>query len=170
MFTLKLMIPLLIASSLSATEMHQVTYGWVEHGSILPSNTALDMKLDTGAESSSIDANNIELYIKNHKKWVKFNVDIKNKDTGETTSIPYDLPVARKVKISGAGGEDHRSVVNLDICMGGITLENEEFTLANRSNKIYPVLIGRNTLQHMGALVDSSSKYLKNGSCTKTKK
>ncbi|HDC4321952.1 RimK/LysX family protein [Aeromonas hydrophila] len=166
----KYIIPLLISTSVSANEAPQTPYGWVEHGSILPNNIMLEMKLDTGAKSSSIDADNIDYHRKNDEKWVKFDVNIKNNDTGKITSTSYDLPVKRKVEISGAGGEDHRPVVLLDICINGKILKNEEFTLANRSKKKYPVLIGRSTLEHMGALVDPSKMFLSKNTCDNVKK
>lgn len=163
----KLIIPLIISTSLLAAEIAPTTYGWIERGTLLPNNVPLEMKLDTGAKSSSIDADNIEYHEKNDEKWVTFDVNVKDKETGRTNSLSYDLPVVRKVKIRGAGGVDHRPVVLLNFCINGHTLKDEEFTLANRSKKEYQVLIGRNTLSHLGALVDPSNKFLHEDSCAK---
>lgn len=166
MSTLILSALLLMAASVSAADNTQVIYGWVEHGIILPNSIPLEMKFDTGAKSSSVDANGIELYEKDNTQWVRFNIDIEGTDSDKPRSVQYDLPVIRKVKISGAGGEVHRVVVLMDICIDGHSLKKEEFTLANRSNKQYPVLIGRSTLQHLGALVDSSKKFIRSGKCS----
>ena len=55
------------------------------------------------------------------------------------------------VIIRGAGGEERRPVVLMNLCMGN-TIYEEQFTLNDRSDMIYPVLLGRRTLSHLGYL------------------
>jgi len=74
-----------------------------------------------------------------------------------------DLPVERYLIVRGAGGEEQRPVVKLSLCIGERVYE-EQFSLRNRDDMLYPVLIGRRTLRDMG-LVDSSDTFLSTPRC-----
>ena len=63
----------------------------------------------------------------------------------------FEKPRHRKVLIRGAGGADRRPVVLMNLCMGN-TVYEEQFTLNDRSDMIYPLLLGRRTLSHLGYL------------------
>lgn len=62
----------------------------------------------------------------------------------------------------GAGGDD-RPVVKMQICIGNQLL-NEEFSLRIRKNMIYPGLVGRTSLKHVGP-VDVSKKFTREPDC-----
>jgi hypothetical protein len=51
----------------------------------------------------------------------------------------------------------------MDVCIAGERL-NEEFSLRDRSNMHYPVLLGRRTLDQLGN-VDSSRTYTTTPDC-----
>ena len=70
----------------------------------------------------------------------------------------YDL------RVRGAGGSEQRPVVRMDVCVAGERL-NEEFSLRDRSNMHYPVLLGRRTLDRLGN-VDSSRTFTTSPDCT----
>jgi hypothetical protein len=146
------LLSLLIATpAMSANQPAAKSFGWIEEGLLLPENVSLKIKLDTGALTSSMDASDIKSFEKDGEKWVKFNVEAKDSNSGEPVSIPFERKVERNIKVRGAGGADHRPVVRLKMCIG-TKIYDEEFSLNNRGKMLYPVLIGRRTLEHLGTV------------------
>ncbi|UCP00677.1 ATP-dependent zinc protease [Metapseudomonas lalkuanensis] len=154
---------MMIPTAFSATQSPTKVFGWVEEGWLLPEKVSVKIKLDTGALTSSMDAKDLERFEKDGKKWVRFNVEVKDGETGEVVTIPFERPVERNVKVRGAAGADHRPVVKLQMCIGD-SVYNEEFSLRNRGKMLYPVLIGRRTLEHLGA-VDVSRTFTTEPRC-----
>ena len=115
--------------------------------------TPFEARIDTGATTSSIDASDIKNFERDGKKWVSFKVKSRTSDEQMT----FELPVVRTVEIKRHEADPvYRYSVMLKMRMGHITLDRE-FTLADRSEFEYPVLIGRNVLSGLAA-VDTSRK------------
>jgi len=148
---------------LSAQAAHPEVYGWIEEALFEPGHIPLKIKLDTGALTSSMDAQDLQAFKRKGEKWVRFSVVFEDARTAEQHSQQFELPVIRNVKVRGAGGAEHRPVVRMQICIGKQML-NEEFTLNNRSQMNYPVLIGRRTLEHLGA-VDVAQTFTHKPTC-----
>ncbi|WXL27930.1 ATP-dependent zinc protease [Ectopseudomonas mendocina] len=148
---------------LAAAEKPTKVFGWIEEGQLMPEKVTLKIKLDTGALTSSMDAKDLERFEKNGEHWVRFNVEVKDSKTGEDVSIPFERRVERNVKVRGAGGSERRPVVVMSLCIGN-QVYNEQFSLKNRGKMLYPVLIGRRTLEHLGA-VDVSRTFTNKPSC-----
>ncbi len=138
-------------------------FGWVEEGKLLPEKVSLKTKLDTGALTSSMDAKELESFKRDGADWVRFKVEVKDEDSKQNVSIPIERKVERRVKVRGAGGAEHRPVVRMQICVGDKIL-NEEFSLKDRGQMLYPVLIGRRTLERLGA-VDVSKTFTIEPNC-----
>jgi hypothetical protein len=132
-------------------------YGWLEKVVVADMKEAMQAKLDTGAMTSSIHAENQQIFERDGKKWVKFVVT----DPSIANSKRYDVeaPLSRIVMIKEPGGESvQRNVVRLSFQIGERNIKTE-FTLNNRSNMTCPVLIGLTTIQVMG-WVDPSRTFL----------
>jgi hypothetical protein len=132
-------------------------YGWIEKVIVAEMKDTLVAKLDTGAQTSSIHAENQQLFERDGKKWVKFIVT----DTREEGAKRYEMeaPLSRIVSIKEPGGEsEERNVVRLSFKIGERQIKSE-FTLNNRSNMLCPVLIGRTTIKTLG-WIDPSRTYL----------
>ncbi len=132
-------------------------YGWIEKVIVAEMKDSLVAKLDTGAQTSSIHAENQQLFERDGKKWVKFIVT----DTREEGAKRYEMeaPLSRIVSIKEPGGESQeRNVVRLTFKIGTRQIKSE-FTLNNRSNMLCPVLIGRTTIKTLG-WIDPSRTYL----------
>ena len=136
----------------------KVIVGWVEKGLILPEQTAVKIKVDSGALTSSMHAVNLERFKRDGKRWVRYDVEVKDADTGEAVTMRFERPVFRQITVRGAGGEDYRPVVKMRMCIGNQVYE-EQFSLRDRSDMTYPVLLGRRTIEHIG-LIDVSSTFL----------
>jgi len=134
----------------------KLVVGSVEKVHIYPSDLVLDARIDTGAETSSIDARNIEEFERDGKAWVRFTLVDRKTNTPHTV----ELKAVRTVKILQSSvdeGHDKRVVVRLKVTLGDKT-EVSEFTLTDREHMKYPVLIGRSALKDL-IIVDVSGRY-----------
>lgn len=135
-------------------------FGWVERVELFDGALSVKAKLDTGAATSSLDAASIERFERDGKRWVRFVVV--DPDTEKEQEL--ERRVVRNVRIVRHNGQSQRRpVVMLDICFGPFHREIE-FNLVDRSNFIYPVLLGRNVLQDT-ALVDSGDTFVNYPDC-----
>ena len=120
---------------------------------VTPFASPFPAKIDTGADTSSIDAEGIRLIQRDGGKFVSFR--IRQRGTGEEHS--YELPLKRRTSIVRHGGKSQtRYIVMLTVRIVSLTMERE-FSLANRKNFSYQVLIGRNIISGMAA-VDPSRR------------
>lgn len=132
-------------------------YGWREYVSLKGVEERLQAKLDTGALTSSIHAEEMELFERDGTKWVRFIVTDPRVKNPERTRI--EAPLVRIARVKEPGGESiPREVVRLGFTIGDRKLRGE-FTLNNRANMLAPVLIGRTMLKDLG-WVDPGRTYL----------
>ena len=135
------------------------TVGWVERVLIGAQRFVVNAKLDTGADTSSLNAGDIEVYSRGEKFWVRFTVTNFRNEMAR-----FDLPVRRFVKIKRHGGRSvERPVIEIDLCLGRIS-RLARVTLADRSKFKYAALIGREFLS-AGKKVDSARKFLMEPDC-----
>jgi len=117
----------------------------------------LQMRVDTGAKTSSMHVDNISRFKKNGKPWVKFDIhpDFYNVNSViECQSLIHDV---RTVKSSN-GESQKRYVINTLIKLGRLSWPIE-ITLTDRSDMSNLMLLGR---EGMGdrILVDPSQSFL----------
>lgn len=141
--------------------------GWVEHVSISGIGAMMKAKMDTGAKTSSMDAEIIDIR--------KTGEHIKDKQTGDTVVFAvtqengqkktFEREVKRYVRIKKkGGGYIRRPVISMKFCIADRSID-EEVNLANREGFIYPVLVGRNMMQHAGLVIDSAATLLTRPTC-----
>lgn len=162
LYLLSLLAFPLSASPVASSEGPQVL-GWVEKAIVMPVGATVKAKLDSGALTSSMHATAIELRERDGEDWVEFELELEDTASGEQVLMPMALPVERFILVRGAGGEDRRPVVKLELCIGD-QVYTEQFSLRDRGDMLYPILIGRRTLRDLG-LVDVNSTYLTRPSC-----
>jgi len=143
------MLVLTFVASLKARSDHRPVAGWIEEVRLYPGAIALKAKLDTGALTSSLDARDIRYFRRAAQQWVRFRVVGRNRETGEPYSEEFERPLVRRVRLRGAGGIDHRPVVTMEVRIGPQLLV-EEFSLRDRKDMLYPLLLGRRTLERIG--------------------
>lgn len=115
--------------------------GGVEPVYFLPMKTPFASRIDTGAETSSVDVDSIRPFERDGEKWVRFTM--MNMATNETHT--FEKRIVRKTVIRRIHKDEQRYVVNMDIKIGK-ELINADFTLAKRDRFSYQGLIGRNIL------------------------
>ncbi len=137
-----------------------VRLGYLENVQI--GNLALELKgkLDTGADTSSIHARDVEIYKRGKRdNWVRFRLVGKG-----GRSIRYDQNVIRFAQIkTKTGGTIRRPVIRIPICVGGVR-GRAELNLANRADFEYDVLVGREFLANR-IIVDSGQTFASEVSC-----
>ncbi|MGY3870774.1 retropepsin-like aspartic peptidase RloA3 [Aeromonas crassostreae] len=164
MLALRTMTLLLLAClSLPGMAASPTVYGWIEKGLIMPGAVAVKMKLDTGALTSSMDARDLHHFKRDGKPWVRFTLELTDADTDKVVRQTLERPVERSVAVRGAGGMEQRPTVTLSVCVGD-KVYKEWFTLRDRSDMLYPVLLGRRLLAELGP-VDSARTFTVQPSC-----
>jgi len=113
-------------------------------------NRVYEARIDTGAKTSSISALDITPFEKDGKRWVRFRLAPDDSDD----SFEIEAPLVRYVKIRQASSNelDRRPVASLTVRLGKMT-EVAEFTLTDRTQMSYPILLGREFLRDV-AIVD----------------
>ncbi len=119
-------------------------------------NDAFQARVDTGATTSSISAQEITIFERNGKNWVRFFLSHQEMDD----KIQIEAPLVRHVRVRQASADDldRRPVVRLTVRIGDMT-EKAEFTLKDRSDMAFPVLLGREFLKDI-AVVDVAREYI----------
>lgn len=117
-----------------------------------------DARVDTGAETSSIHAMDIEIFERNGEDWVRFHIVDDEMESTDDNWI--EAPIVRFVNIRHASIDkpQRRAVIKLWTRLGDLRGQNE-FTLADRSQMAHPVLLGREFIRDV-AVVDVSREFL----------
>lgn len=137
--------------------------GWIEKTTIEPWGTEVKAKLDTGALTSSMHAENIEQYENDGETWVRFTVEVEDEASGDVVEQRFERPLYRDLTVRGAGGKEDRPVVLMKLCIGQ-TIYEEQFSLEDRDDMLYPVLLGRRTIQDLGP-VDVTETFTRDPEC-----
>ncbi len=136
--------------------MHErAVLGWVEWICLEPEAVRMKAKLDSGAQTSSMNALNLRRFERDGEPWVSFEII----DPTSNETIAMERPIVRNVRIVRHEEEaDRRPVVRMTVRLGEIYQE-VDFSLIDRSNFVYQVLIGRNYLRGL-AVIDSDETFL----------
>lgn len=126
----------------TAGKLHLPIVGAVEWAKVEPAGLWVESRVDTGADTTSIHAEDIQLIEKDGKRYVSFVLI----DAVTGSSYPQELRLRRRVLIKQSGGPDQRRyVVRMWVSMGE-TRSRIDVNLTDRSDFKYPLLIGRNFL------------------------
>ncbi|NIN59592.1 MAG: hypothetical protein GTN56_07250 [Xanthomonadales bacterium] len=127
-------------------EMERV---WLE-----PPGASLIARVDTGAHSSSLHAENLVEFERDGEDWVRFDLILDEEiKTLERRVVRY-VRVYQQADPEGS----RRPVVNMRLRLGDVH-DSFEFTLADRSHLDFQLLLGRNFLTDM-ALVDVGKQFV----------
>ena len=141
----------------------RIVAGWVEKLELKPWGDMLKAKLDTGAKTSSINADNITRFNHKDKEWVRFVLTYKTVQ-GEEVQRELERPVRRNIRVKEHAGKNvRRPVVELSFCFAG-ELHKTQFSLIDRSKFVYPVLLGRRFLQE-NSLINPAETFLTQPNC-----
>lgn len=128
---------------------------WVafpDHNLILPA------RIDSGANTSSLHAVNLQEFERDGETWLRFETHYQAEGADQPRVIPIEAPLVRQVRIRQASGSEQRPVVRLPMRLAHRT-ESVEFTLTDRGEMTFPVLLGRRYMMDL-AVIDVAREYV----------
>lgn len=160
LFLLQLSVLVLSASSCRA--QNKDSLGWLEKVRISPPEIIVTAKLDTGADSSSLNASELREFERDGRKWVSFEVSDRN---GIRTLIERPLLRTAMVK-KRFGRPETRPVIRLGVCAGRRFME-ADVNLVDRTNFESQMLLGRSFMAG-NVTVDPAVTYTADPQCPKS--
>lgn len=149
-------VPNTVQEKQVVTVMPNNVIGAVERIYLPPMKSAFLARIDTGATTSSLDADSVKLFERDGDKWVAFTII--NRETGE--KYEFSKPLVKNIIIRRTGKNEHRPIVEMDVKMGGEKFK-ANFTIAEREKFEYQMLVGRNILTGRAIVDVSISNTLK---------
>ncbi len=140
--------------------------GWIEWAWLQPGSIKVKTKLDTGAKTSSIHAEDIESFERDDEVWVRFRIPLSQRpdDSDHGADVHLERPVIRETRIKEHERDSvTRYVVEMDLCIGGMTFTTP-MTLADRGGFNYPLLLGRSALKGR-TVIDPARTFTASDSC-----
>lgn len=117
----------------------------------------LEVRIDTGAKTSSLHVDNIEKLIKDGKPYLTFDIHPDMYNVENIVTCMAAISDIRKIKSSN-GNTEERYVIETSITLGTETWPIE-ISLTDRSDMSYLMLLGREALGKR-FLVDPSKSFL----------
>ena len=128
--------------------------GELEEVWLSPPGLHMVARIDTGATSSSLNAEDVVEFERDGEDWVRFKV------AGKESKAEFEAAVIRHAKVIQQADPkgSRRPVVSIRVQLGEID-ETVEFTLADRSHLEHSLILGRNFLRDL-AVVDVARKFI----------
>jgi hypothetical protein len=129
--------------------------GELEHVWIDPPGVSVVARVDTGATSSSLHAENIVHFERDGEDWVRFDMML-----SERTSVSLERPIIRHARViqQADPAGSRRPVVAMRVRLGDVQ-DTFEFSLADRSHLENEMILGRNFLADV-TLVDVGRQFI----------
>lgn len=143
------------ASKPDVVELSHTVVGQLEKVYMEPPGITFTARIDTGAETSSLNALDMTKFERDGKPYVRFH--ILNPATGKPVELERRIRKHKRIKEHDDESQ-RRPVVRMRVVLGGID-QRIDFSLVDRSNFEHQVLIGRNFLSDF-AVVDVSKQFI----------
>jgi hypothetical protein len=117
----------------------------------------MNVRVDTGAATSSLHVDNIEEFVRNNETWVSFDIHPDIHDVAQIVRSEAKVEDIRKVKSSTATKE-RRYVIKTQIVLAELAW-TIQLTLTDRSTMTYLMLLGREAMAGR-LIVDPAAEYL----------
>lgn len=125
--------------------LEKVLLGCVEQIDLPDLNIAkMDIRVDTGAATSSVHVDDIEEYQKNGEAWIRFKIHPSIHDVAKVINRSAKVHARRSVK-SSSGEAETRYVIKTKMVLAG-QCWTSEITLTNRASMSYLMLLGREAM------------------------
>ena len=143
-----------LASAVVDSE-EKITVGQLERIRIEPQGAVLTARIDTGANSNSLSAENLVYFQRDGDDWVRFDV---RTDDGLLNTLERE--VQRHIRVIQQSDPEgtRRPMIYLRVRLGNV-LGNFEFNLTDRSHLKHPAILGREFLADL-MLVDVGQEFL----------
>ena len=149
------------ADPAAKAEKPRVILGRVEYVVLQDVHLRMKARIDTGAGVSSVHAKILEFKQKEDGEHVRFQLEDAE---GNKKILQRKVVGWLNIKVMGSDERSRRPIVRLDVCIGGKQIEGR-VNLNDRSEFLYPMLVGRNILNTGKFLVDPGATYLQDPGC-----
>jgi len=143
---------------MKTTKKIKKTIGWKEWFSLdclaLP---AIKGKIDTGAKTSALHAFNIETFYIEDVEYVSFEIHPLQKNKRLIRKCVSRV-IDRRMVSDSSGKKEKRIVIKSDLKIGERKIRIE-FTLTNRDNMSFRMLLGREAIKQAKMIVDVSKSF-----------
>lgn len=112
-------------------------------------------KIDTGARTSTLHAEDVEEFDRDGEPWVRFTVHPWQDSSEDALRVECPIHDRRQVR-SSTGHVQRRLVVRMDLTLGGRTVP-AEVTLSRRHRMGFRMLVGREALRQGYVVVPDRS-------------
>jgi len=131
--------------------------GWREIVS-LPELGVFDMraKIDTGARTSALHAEEQELFNRDGRRWVRFRVPASR----HHTDYRVEVPILDEREIKNTSGVPENRVVIRTLLHLGTHHWHVDVSLADRSNMGFDMILGRTAIRRHNVLVNAGRSFL----------
>lgn len=114
------------------------------------------VKVDTGAKTTALHADDIETFYKGAKKWVRF----RSPDIPGIPARTCEFPVFTKRDITNTSGTpETRIVIRTPMVLGGRRWKID-ISLTDRGTMRFPLILGRRALRGRNIAVHPGKSYL----------
>lgn len=114
------------------------------------------VKVDTGAKTTALHADDIELFMKNDEKWVRF----RSPDIPGTPPRTCEFSVYTKRDITNTSGvPETRVVIRTPMVLAGRRWKID-ISLTDRGTMRFPLILGRRALRSHNIAVHPGKSYL----------
>jgi hypothetical protein len=137
--------------------------GWIERVRLGADGLIVAAKLDTGADTSSLHAENLRREKRADGEWVAFDVVGAG---GETVRLEHKVVRIARIKRDSAPAQK-RPVIMMGVCLGNLYALTE-VNLTDRGQFNYEMLVGRSFLARRFA-VDSARTYTVEPACPESR-
>ncbi|MFT4629728.1 MAG: hypothetical protein ACI9FR_001517 [Cryomorphaceae bacterium] len=138
--------------------MNKITIGNLERCDLQELGIrGLEVRVDTGAKTSSLHVDNIKRIDKNGDQWVRFDIHPDVYDIDQVVECEAVLKSTRKIKSSN-GASERRYIIKTLFGLGKDSWPIE-ITLSDRAEMSYRMLLGRQGMANR-VLVDPSQTFL----------
>jgi hypothetical protein len=137
---------------------HKAIIGWREWVQLPDLGvTEMKVKVDTGADNSSLHAFNLERFERDGTEYVRF--EIHPKQRSRKPSIQCEAPLAMEKKVKNPGGRSElRPVIRTRVLVAGLEL-NALVNLTSRDEMGFRMLLGRRAVRSK-FVIDPGRSYL----------
>lgn len=133
--------------------------GWIERVKVYPGNIEFFAKIDTGADSTSLNAPKYKREVRDDGEWVTFNAVNR---FGKSTR--FEAKIVRIARIKRHRGPTQlRPVIMLGLCLGN-TYRMTPVSIVDRSRFNYQLLVGRRYMAGYFA-VDAHATFTTEPNC-----
>ena len=144
----------------AATDQSVALFGWMEF--VCLPDLGLEKvkaKLDTGARTSAIHAENIELFDHEGVEWVRFQT-LPDWDDPKGGLRTVEAPVVHVREIKNTSGIPEERLVLKTKARFGKRKWTIDVSLADRSNMTFPMIVGRAALKDHAVAVHTRKTFL----------